>query len=69
MVGRIIIAHLLAEFIEYLRQSAKKKYGASSRADYVLTFLDGLENDILGFIDLDFKAPIVEIRPDKLRNK
>ena len=60
------------EFVEWLRQVAKDRYGSANniRLDYVLNFLDSLEGDINTFITLpDFKAPVIEIKLDKLRKR
>lgn len=71
-IGRLIISAILNEFISWLKICATKKYGyiSSPRLDYVMNFLDGLEEDINIFINLpDLKAPIIEVDIDKLRKK
>ncbi len=69
----MLITAILSEFINWIKIIARKKYGAAGpsnpRLDYVLNFLDGLEADIEGFINHDFKAPEGEVTIDKLRKK
>ncbi len=74
--GRSIIRAILIEFLEYLKTVCKVRYPSSSmKGDYVLDFINSLKygqhgQDITqNFIDLDYKAPVIEITDKHLKKK
>lgn len=69
-VGKILLQIYLTNLILFLREKVKHKYGvANMRTDYILLFLDSLEKDIIEFIETGCKAPVIEVKPDKLRKR